>query len=96
MKFKIKYYDTSLFCDGIVIYWLKEIHINKKWKNTTIAQKIINHELKHLYFIEKLKKEKNPLKKTLIFMANNIFDYFDCYKLMILKILYNIKNKKNQ
>jgi hypothetical protein len=78
----------NLFCDGIVLYWKKEININKKWKNTSIGKKIINHELKHLELIEKIKKEQNPLKKAYIIIINNLFDYFDSYRLGILKTLY--------
>lgn len=45
-----------MFCDGIILVWIKEIHINKKWKNTLIANYILKHELTHYKFIKIMQK----------------------------------------
>ena len=101
--FTIKYYDTTLFCDGIILFWLKEIHINKKWKNTPLRKEILTHELTHLKFINKIKKIQKDKKMNKILqklmivcitLANNIFDEIDCNRLWLSKIKYERLQKR--
>jgi predicted SprT family Zn-dependent metalloprotease len=89
MRFKIKYYDTSMWFDGILLYPIREIWINKKYKNTPIGKLILKHELKHLEFFKKIKKiqyyERNWLKRIIkVFywiQYNNLWDFYDSRRL---------------
>lgn len=87
--YKILYYDTSLVCDGICLYWLKEIHINKNWQNTPMAMYIVNHELKHAEFAENILLAHNQFRRFILIIKNNIWDYFSTWKLLFLKLKYS-------
>jgi hypothetical protein len=54
--FKVKYYNMDLVCKGIILFWSREIHIAKKYKNTPLANLILRHELTHYKFFKIIKK----------------------------------------
>jgi hypothetical protein len=78
----------SPIADGLMLYYLKEIHIDKKWLNTPIGDIIIRHELKHAEFIEKIKKTDKKWLKLLIIWQNNLWDIWDCYWIALKKLNY--------
>jgi hypothetical protein len=98
--YKIKYYDLFPACKGICIFWLKEVHIHKKYENTPVGTILIHHELQHAKFIEKilnirknskLSPHSKVLKILTLTLENNIWDFFDCLKIELYELFYDLR-----
>lgn len=73
--------NLSLVADGMCLYWIKEIHIDKEHEGKPQAEAMIQHERKHYYFVQKALQTKSELTKAFWILLNNVWDFFDCFKL---------------
>lgn len=89
-KIKIRWVDCGTAFDGIALWYLNEIHINKKWKGTKIGKFILKHELKHFKFIKEIEKS-NFLSKRLLIMKNNIWDHFQSWQLALMVLRFYLE-----
>jgi hypothetical protein len=64
---------------GICLPWIHEIHIDAKYQDTEKGKMIIEHEIKHYRLAWKRFNEKGKLRRTLILLYNNLWDFFDVY-----------------
>ena len=74
--------DLSLAAEGMCLYWIKEIHIDKQHEGKPWVEDIIRHERKHYYFIDKA-LHGHPWVSTFWIILNNIWDFFDVLRICI-------------
>ena len=83
-KPKIKFVKNLHYhSDAICLFWIDEIHIDEKFKDHPLLDDIIKHELTHYRIIKQIINEKSILKKILLSLYNDIFDFIDCFRLEI-------------
>ena len=66
---------------GICLPWIHEIHIDAKYQNTPMGDMIIEHEMKHYILAWKRYNEKGKLRKMMLLLYNNLWDFYDIYRI---------------
>jgi len=73
--------NLSLTAEGMCLYWIKEVHIDKEHEGKPQAEAMIQHERKHYYFIQKALHTKSELAKDFWILLNNAWDFLDCFRI---------------
>ena len=81
---------------GMCLYWVDEIHIDVKYRDSPILMDLLRHETKHYRLIKeiiRLKKERkisSYLKSRLLIIYNNLWDIVDCIRMELKEYIFNL------
>jgi hypothetical protein len=79
----VKFIDgLSFAAEGMCLYWIKEIHIDKSHEGKPEAASMIKHEKRHYWFFKKMQKARYGTQ-YLWTWANNLWDWLDCFRLAV-------------
>ena len=87
-ELKVRFVENlSYTCEGLCLYWVKEIHIDKAHEGKPEAEDLIRHEKRHYqFFLRMLESQggfKGMCKQLFWLFANNIWDTLDCFRLAL-------------
>lgn len=90
--------NLRLFANAICLFWIDEIHIDQKLKDSPILEDIIRHELKHYRLVKEIlelrneKSLKSVFKIIVLTFYNNLWDLYDGFRIELK--YYILKFKK--
>ena len=85
-----------LTVESICLYWIDEVHVDEKYRNSPILLDLLRHETKHYRLIKeiiRLKKERKIssfLKSRLLIIYNNLWDIADCIRMELKEYIFNL------
>lgn len=68
---------------GICLFWIKEVHIDESFKTSKALKDLSKHEKYHYHLITKILKTKSRMKKGLLGLWNNIWDFLDTSRIFL-------------
>jgi hypothetical protein len=78
---KIRFFEDLWGNRAVSLGWLNEIHVDESLKDHPHLDKLIAHEKKHIKYYKQYVLEKNDFRRQLITIENNLWDFFNCWKL---------------
>ncbi len=81
---------------AICLYWIDEIHIDERLKNSPILNDIIKHELKHYYIFKRLiamREQGKTLNFLFLSFYNDFWDFFDSIRIGLKWMVLKLRHK---
>jgi len=85
--------DLKYVSKGICLYWINEVHIDETVKSDPLLEDILRHEVRHYAIITKALRQSSELKKGLLLLYNNIWNFFDCLRITLKRAKIILKDK---
>lgn len=67
---------------AICLFWIHEIHVDESFKDSKALPDIIKHEKHHYYLLTKILETKSRLKRMLLGLYNNTWDFLDVRRII--------------
>lgn len=85
------------FFDAVCLFWIGEIHIDERYKDSKTLDDLVKHELMHYKLIKRARKyiEEGKILKAFAFaILNGIFDIYDTLRIELKELI--LKCRKNK
>jgi len=84
------------FFDAVCLFWIGEIHIDERYKDSKTLDDLVKHELMHYKLIKRARKyiEEGKILKAFAFaILNGIFDIYDTLRIELKELILKCRKK---
>jgi len=73
--------------EAVCVWWVDEIHVDEKLRDSPYLMEILNHEMKHYRIMQRVIREKSWWKRELLLWYNVLWDWYDCLRMDLEKLM---------
>ena len=97
MSVKIRFVKNLLDVAGfeaVCLWWVDEIHVDEKLRDSPHLTEILNHEVKHYRIMQQVIREKKWWRRELLLWYNALWDWYDTTRMGLKRMLEKLKRRQ--